>query len=410
MNNYNAVPAALQDARLTLRDIAQDIIARKQLENNLALAESNQDITRMQTQAGIQRDEQAHELDLRRLAMQEQQNINRNNLLKLQQRALAEKIRAENEVISAEEFAQRYGARSLLSLTGIDPAEKRTAAQWQPLGQQFVRMLQQSPYLAATAATYQLKSDMDDILTKIKTPGISPENRATLVKELQPKYNLYQRTTALIKQATAPTRAQLAKDWSKSADLQLTYPDQNDYIEKTLAAHHAIHADETRIRTELATMDIDPDYMGKMTQWQTTIAGMADKAKSKEILKSIRDLNNAGDLKGAYDLAQAWAGKIGTPAAATTPATITTPPAASTTINDIPAAGAERLKKVGQTAKSIGKAIATPAKWFNEKMENRAQEQTAAAQKEIEALKKNDKLTPAALEKIQHKYPYARIK
>jgi len=410
MHNYNAVPAALQDARLTLRDIAQDIVARKQLENNLALAESNQDITRAQTQAGIQQGEQAHELNLRRLAMQEQQNINRNNLLKLQQRALADKIRAENEVISAEEFAQRHGAAALLPLIGADPTEKRTAAQWQPMGQQFVRMLQQSPYLAATAATYQLKSDIDELLTKIKTPGLSPETRATLAKELQPKYTLYQRQSALIKQATAPTRAELAKDWSKSADLRLTYPEQNDYIEKTLAAHHAIHADEKRIRTELEEMDINPDYYNKIQTARRQIAAMPNQQEAKRIINEIDKKLDAGDITGADNLATTWSKKIAPAAPATSGAPAPqNPPAANNGSNDMPSAGAERLKKTGAAFKKIGQMTIAPAKWLGKQMDKRAEEQTSAAQKEIDTLKNSNKLTPAAMEEIKRRYPYARI-
>lgn len=72
VNPYGAVPEALKETRLALRDIMADYLATKTQEANLALGQKKAETETAMIQAGIERDRLAGERDLARMAQDAQ--------------------------------------------------------------------------------------------------------------------------------------------------------------------------------------------------------------------------------------------------------------------------------------------------------------------------------------------------
>lgn len=429
-NPYGAVPAALRDTRLTLRDIAKDILMEKKMEQDAALAASQQDVSRAQVMGNIEQQARGQELDLKRLGIQEKESNARTNLVNLQGRQLADDIRAANEVVTAGEFSKRFGAQHILPLFGIDPAEKRTASQWKPLGQQMMQMLNQSPYLAMNASALSLQGEIDELHEKLQTPGLDATARQNLIKEIKPRYAALQMQTRLMKMATEPSPADLGKEWAKSTELQLAYPDRDAYIKNAIEAHRAYRADEKALQIKRMTLDIDQDFLGNMRRASNTILSLADPKTAAQILAEIEKKQNAAaspqDYASVLEFARNHANHLqnqqSSRAAAPAPqnpptqgqaptAAALTPQPAAGEIPDMEHAGTERLRKVGDALTAIGAGVWNQTGGRMQKsMAARAAQQTADAQRDIAALTEQDQLTPAALEAIRKKYPYATIK
>lgn len=412
-NPYGAVANALKDTRLTLRDIGQDLAAEQHAANQMNLAVSEQDIRRAKTMSDIETEKQRRAETAARLYGQNLQN-----------QQLAQIIKDQNTVVTAEDFANRYGAKHILPLFGIDPKEKRPAAQWAPIGQQIAGVMQKSPFIAFQATQFDLQGQINELNDKIAQPGLDETTKGKLVQQLKSKTTQYTRNSRLFNNITEPSATELGREWDKDPDLQAAYPDKQKYISATQEAHRALRADEKNMQMRLATVDIDPNYTQTMRAAQQVIASkITDRKAAEKILNNIDALIAKNDYQAAYNLAKSWAEKLGAPAAANTPGIPNMPPPSqpqtagpqnqpqTIDTSDIPSAGMARMKKIGNTAVSLSKAAwANTGGKIGNAMTRRAEEQTATAQKEIAALKEKNKLTPAALDDIKRKYPYADIK
>jgi hypothetical protein len=334
-NPYGAVPNALKDTRLTLRDIGRDIVAEKQNANQMALATSEQDIRRAKTMSDIETDKQRRAETAARLYGQNLQN-----------QQLARTIQEQNKVITAGEFAGRVpGGKHLLPLFGIDPKEKRTVAEWTPVGQQLAGIMQKSPYIAFQASQFNLKGEIDEIDAKLAQKGLDETTKSKLIEQKKKIGRQYLHNDRLINRINEPKPADLGKEWDKSADLQLTYPDKQQYIDASIQAHRAVNADAKNMQMNLVTAEIDPQYTQTMRDAQQIIASkIPNRQEAEKILNNIDALIAKNDFAGAYNLAKSWAEKLGAPASGAPGTTAQRPPTGGTrppgpvkTIGQIPA-------------------------------------------------------------------------
>jgi len=413
-NPYGAVPNALKDTRLTLRDIGQDIVSAQNAENQMSLAVSEQDIRRAKTMSDIEGDKQRRAETAARLYGQNLQN-----------QQLAQTIKEQNSVVTAEQFAGRIpGGKHLLPLFGIDPAEKRTVAEWTPIGQQLGAIMQKSPYIAFQATQFSLKGEIDELNEKVAQKGLDETTKGKLIQQRDQKLGQYIQSDKMGNAITVPDKNDLIQQWGKTAALQATYPTVEEYVDAALKLHSSISDDRKKIEKAAATAGIDPNYTQNMSGWQQVIATKLDKTAADKILKEVETLASRGDLQGAHSLARSWAQKFGAPASTPTTsgapetpfqtpqatAPVATAPVPAN-IHDMPNPNVERVKKVGSAVGNVITSLsnATGGRVVDIYHES-VREQTRKARKEINMLREEDQLNPDTLQEVKKKYPRANYK
>lgn len=339
-NPYGATADALKDTRLTLRDIAAGILANKKMESDLKLGEAKANTETAMVQAGITRDQLNNDLHMTSLAEAsrhnmadegynksrigiEQQNADTStmigkstvNLHNAQAGAIARQAQADNEVLTAQQYAMRMGAPGMPEMLGIDPNTKQTAAQWAPMGQNILGLLKQSPAMQITYQGYKIKSQLEDISQQYNTPGLDAKTKSKLKKDMESKYDQLQRMDHFIMSVKEPDATKIAetarKLWTENPTLATQYENYDQFAGEFDAnikqTRGVFHNDLARLQTRLATMDIDPDYEQTMLSAITAIRAMPDKKLAGRIDAERQRLLQAGDLKGAYDYVTRWA-------------------------------------------------------------------------------------------------------
>jgi len=134
-NPYGAVPEALKETRMTLRDIMQDYLANKVTESNLEIARAKADVERASVEADIQKAGMMNTLSLARLA-QEANQFQQNYGLQERQVALEEQTKPQQIWAQQEQArASMKTAEARAQEVGLIAAEQARKNQIVTLGQ-----------------------------------------------------------------------------------------------------------------------------------------------------------------------------------------------------------------------------------------------------------------------------------
>ncbi len=203
-NPYGAVPQALENSRLALRDIMADHLATKQMAANLDLAVKKAETENAMVGANLERARMGQELDLAKMA-QGQQNWQQSFGLQKQQQERedrestarmandAQRLRLSqaeaarrNEKKSMYEWAAEAGAsKSIIDrfFSGADlnkKIDRATAEHWQA---QITNMYNANPALRVYDAQKDRKQAIETLNKQLLNPGLLPAQRASLQKQ-----------------------------------------------------------------------------------------------------------------------------------------------------------------------------------------------------------------------------------
>lgn len=458
-NPYGAVTEAIKDTRVSLRDIMADTLMNKKMESDLALAKSKAETETAMVNAGINRDTLNNQLNMAHLSETSRHNIagedeavtntginqqranteetlgNKNVLIAQQNAdtnaatgkahvanlaastaALARAAAADNEVLTAKQYADRRGAGHLIDMMGIDPNMKLRAFQWAPLGHNIEGLMKTSPAMQVMGTGYELKNQIQDLSRQYNTPGLDPVVKAKIKTDMTAKLDQYQKLDQFIINIKEPDATKIAESarklWADNPQLATQFKNydefSSDFANNLKQTRSAFHDDIANIKKRMETMDISPTYQEDMRFALDLIQQIPNTNKDKNaITAKINDLTAKKDYAALYKFAIPLANTLKTPAAVTAPA----PGAGNISdVAEIPSAGAVRLADVAKAVTSGAASV-----WNNtggrlsDMISSRAAEQTAAATKEIADLKAQGGLTPQAMETITRKYPYAKI-
>ncbi|HAJ26095.1 MAG TPA: hypothetical protein DCG53_02420 [Syntrophus sp. (in: bacteria)] len=358
-NPYGAVPEALTQTRLSLRDIMADMLLTKKMEQDLSLAKSKAETETAIVGANIERDRLVNTKDMASLeettrahraneqnaadtlSLHQQgqdfiQNVQFPSEMALKEKNLESEIpvrqahaaslraaatatmneeKRKNEIVSAKDFASRMGAGHMLPVLGIDPNDKRPAYQWEALGQSFKSMMTQHPAIGIVSQGYRLKSEMADLSSQYNTPGLAPEAKAALKTQIGQRLNQLQTIDEMIMQIKEPDSTKIAesarKVWAENPQFQTQFKNYEDfhtnYAAEVKKTRSIFHDDMKAMKFNLATRDIDPDYVGTMKTARETIQKLADKKLATQIDIGRKARLEKGDLAGAYKYQTDWA-------------------------------------------------------------------------------------------------------
>ncbi len=212
-NPYGAVPEALKETRMTLRDIMQDYLANKVAESNLEIAKAKADVERASVEADIQKASMMNTLSLARLAQeanQFQQNYGlHERQVKLEEQTKPQQIWAQQEqarasMKTAEARAQEVGLiaaeqarknqivtlgqlgnernipKVYFTANGIDPNTRLRRADGEEtmklIGQKFA----QDPALMTKFHQYSIRDKILELQEKMVDPTIPPDQKTIM--------------------------------------------------------------------------------------------------------------------------------------------------------------------------------------------------------------------------------------
>lgn len=359
-NPYGAVPEALKETRLSLRDIMADMLATKKMEMDLSLAKTKAETDTALVSANLERDRLSNlkdiaqmneasrhhqaveqnaadtlslhksgqeweqntkfpqELQLRRDDLDAQNQVRRSQIRESNARlaAIADERRRQNEVVSAGDFAGRFGAGHMLPLLGVNPDEKRPAWQWNQMAQTLQGFMQQHPAAAILSSGHRIKSEIENLSAQYNTPGLAPQAKENLKAQIGKKIYQLNFVDEMIMQTKEPDTTKVAetarKAWAENPQLQTQFGDKYDdfltaFSNDLKATRSHFKKDLTSMKFSLATRDIDPDYLTTMQTAKQTIDTLADSKQATLIANGTKRRLEEGDLAGAYKYQTDWA-------------------------------------------------------------------------------------------------------
>lgn len=277
-NPYGAVPEALGQTRLTLRDIMSDYLQNKVLESNMRLAETKANTETALVNAGIEKERLAGERDLARMrltrdihdeeavrqesqfgrslaqtiqAQQDQNRIAQGQLnvsqgqlkvgeghLKVAEDAEKRAAREEqrkNEVRTAGDWVKTAGLHpGLLDFVGADPGQKLRRADAELLYGNIQTMMKTNPSLGFMVHGYALKRDLLDLQDKIQSPGLTDDQRSALKKEYGGKLRRFEQLDQLIMAEKTPDQAKIVaearKTYADTPELATKFPSFEQFL------------------------------------------------------------------------------------------------------------------------------------------------------------------------------------
>lgn len=247
-NPYGAVPDALKETRLTLRDLMADHLANKVAEGRLNLAKISAETETAMVGANLKKEEMVNLRDMARLTQQANQfqegqatragefatttGLAREGLNlqtktqedadaiekrrvgvaeSAEQRAAREETR-KNEVKTAAEWVQAAGiAPGLLDFLGVDPTKPVKRQDAEHLYTTMQATFKSNPALGFMAHGYALKRDLLDLQDQLKTPNLAPEKAAALQNVYNAKFRNFEILDKLIQAEKTPNQAEIIK-------------------------------------------------------------------------------------------------------------------------------------------------------------------------------------------------------
>jgi hypothetical protein len=294
MNPYGAVPEALKETRLSLRDIMGDFLQNKVLEGRINLEKSKAETETALVGAGIERERLTNLRDLSRMrmtqemhdedALRQEGQFGRNLALQTkgqedtsriagaqlkvsqghldvsrtaEQRAGREEAR-KNEVRSAGDWVEAAGmSKGLLDFLGVDPNTKMKRADAENVYTTLQSTMKSNPSLAFMAHGYSLKADLQGLQAQLAAPGITPEQAAPLRAQYDKKMRLFQNLDQLIMAEKTPDQAKIVaearKSYTENPQLAEKYPTFEKFLDTFTAnvtkARSVFQDDIKKLRT-----------------------------------------------------------------------------------------------------------------------------------------------------------------
>jgi hypothetical protein len=347
INPYGAVPNALRETRLSLRDIMQDYMANKVAESNLQIAKAKADVERGSIEANL---EQARMTDLREVARiaQAGQQFEKNYGLHERETSLRERIEPEriglerdrvnilksedarkareegrmSQVRTIGEWADLAGInRGILDMYGINPGVKISRRDAELSLKNFADLVRQHPSLGLMAHGFSLKSDLLDLQTKLADPGLTAEEKTALRATYDKKFPQFENLDDFIMKEKMPDQAKIAdtarKTYAENPQLQNKYPNFESYLEAfatDLQHTRSIFQNDIKAlkkkhleMTEGITPEVVRDYARKIESLDIPQADKHRIAIQAKAFVDKGDLGAAGRfLKKMYDAGAKW--------------------------------------------------------------------------------------------------------
>ncbi|MCX5819736.1 MAG: hypothetical protein NT047_07480 [Deltaproteobacteria bacterium] len=361
-NPYGAVPEALKETRLTLRDIMAAHMENKLAEGRLNLEKTKAETETALIAANIKRDELANLRDTAHLNQQAEQfregqaqqdvQFNKNLTFHDAAQKLAEKGQTEQHEIatgqlgvakSAEDRAAREEKRKneertigdwmnaagihpgLGEFLGVDPNKKIKRADAENFYATIHAAFKSSPAMSLMANGYSLKNELIGMQDKLRTPGLDPAQAAELKKKYDRGLSTFEDLDRLIMAEKVPDQAKIAQaarqSYTDNPELHTKYPDFEKYLtafQKDVTSARGVFQDDIgKLKGDSALKEItgekikvDPDYDQTMSSFSKLISANA-KPDMVAAIKAGRIQREAkGDFKGAYDYLNGYAKKL----------------------------------------------------------------------------------------------------
>lgn len=345
-NPYGAVPEALKETRLTLRDIMAAHLENKVAEGRLNLEKTKAETETALITANLKRDELANLRDTAHLNQagaqfregQAQQKVQFGQNLTLQQAAEARAAKGQTEqheiatgqldlAKSGEERAAREEQRKneertigdwaaaagvhsgLVEFMGVDPNKKIKRSDAENLYGTINAAFKANPSMALMAHGYSLKNELIVIQEKLRTPGLPPDQAAALKKKYDKGLATFENLDKLIMAEKAPDQTKIIQaarqSYTDNPSLQTeypTFPKYLDWFENTTTKARGVFQDDIgKLKTAGATGpkdDVTDDTA--IMKGLNDLEVMAPTNLSMEIIKGlVKQKLQAGDKAGA---------------------------------------------------------------------------------------------------------------
>lgn len=289
-NPYGAVPEALKETRLTLRDIMAAHMENKVAEGRLNLEKTKAETETALITANLKRDELANLRDTAHLNQagaqfregQAQQKVQFGQSLTLQQGAEARAAKGQTEqheiatgqlglAKSAEARAAREENRKneertigdwaaaagihsgLVDFLGVDPNKKIKRADAENLYGTIHAAFKSSPAMSLMANGYSLKNELIGMQDKLRTPGLDPAQAAELKKKYDRGMATFEDLDKLIMAEKIPDQARIVQaarqSYSENQELHTTYPDFEKFLtafQKDITSARGVFQDDIK--------------------------------------------------------------------------------------------------------------------------------------------------------------------
>ena len=270
-NPYGAVPDALKETRLTLRDLMADHLANKVAEGRLNLAKLSAETETAMVGANLKKEEMVNLRDLTRLKQQdtqfEESRAQRagefEQTMGLQERGQAlqataqqdanaiakghlgvaqageERARREenrkNEVKTAGEWVTAAGMnKGILDFMGVDPNQKFKRADAEALYGTLQTTMKSNPSLGFMAYGYTLRGELTNLQEQLRNPNLPPAQAAELRKKYDASLAKFETLDKLIMAEKTPDQAKIVESarrtWTDNSDLSTKYKNFDAFL------------------------------------------------------------------------------------------------------------------------------------------------------------------------------------
>lgn len=282
-NPYGAVPEALKETRLTLRDVMGDYLQNKILDGRMNLEMKKAETETALVQADMKKSELADLRDLSKMRMTREMETERQNQQnqqfqqdynlkqsaqetqarqfgktyslqeqELEQRRVAQEAAnkiagrqvavsereaaAQHETKTAAEWAQLTGKPAgVLAFLNIDPNMKVTRRDAKDLKDSLDVTFKAYPALEYVVQGQQLKSELTGLQTQLKEPGLPPEKRTVIQSAYDKKLTHFENLDTLITNARAPSQEKIIQaarqTYTDTPQLQTQYPQFDKFLD-----------------------------------------------------------------------------------------------------------------------------------------------------------------------------------
>jgi len=336
INPYGAVPEALSQSRLALRDIMADYLAQKTLEANLNVAQKKAEIETAQVAANLKLGELANERDLARTAAEAQRFERQQSFTEDQARRQARQWQQsfdetkrqhdENKRIQAEQIAESRRQFAMANKAYIPETIDKIVAEFMPgTSPEFRNRIYQEAGLNPNdkRTPNEMKSivgALTPIIARLGTQDFNAAMAAANAAQDPQKKAAWQQKAVQIANQMHIVHAALRPQPLTDKDLIPLYhkglssgtiPEGTDY--STFKTNMQSTQQESQPFLEMANkaaqaqdrLKVDPNYDKKYLQALEVIRSLDDPKHVQEIAAGLAKRED--DPAGALEYAQGWA-------------------------------------------------------------------------------------------------------
>lgn len=356
-NPYGAVPEAIKDARVSLRDITADLLATKKMEGELTLAKTKAETEASLAAAASERYKLENEKDISRMNMQSDQ-FNRQldqsgrqfqdnfSLAKSAQAfqqgpkfeqekrltdaqiaasraqtahsaAQTRQLQRSEQQITPRAYLQELGAPDgLFALfPNIQPDKSYQRWQLEDFKNQFVDFNKRNPAVALLSNMAAVQQQIPALVQQFHAEQ-DPAKKKVLGDRVRQLYEAQDVGQRLVLAANEPSAVEITRAAEKLGE------DPQEFAKKVNEVRSAIQPNLRQWRMDAATFEISPTYGSDVTQYAKIIETKMPAGPQKTQLiaahKALQDKVAAGDpaaAKQLYDNMKGWAQHLtsGTP-------------------------------------------------------------------------------------------------